>query len=254
MIRLTCPNCERKLSVDESKAGAIGACPGCGHKIKIPGGPPARGKASAGASTPPPSKKSAPQAEKPVPQPPVAPVKSPEESWRRVDNTPYAFQKEPEPAQAPELQKRRGRPGKGEPGGIDYGPDRGYERRKRGKEKKSKEPELAEGVTYFKALLIASLLGWAVGAIYAFMMPGTIIVISCLLFGLAICVTGFMWFLFIALKGGNVWVGKPLLITFLGISIMGTVFGIAFLTGVVGATSTNPAPPAPATANSGGRN
>lgn len=38
MIRIKCPNakCGKDLGVDESKAGAVGACPNCGQKFRIP--------------------------------------------------------------------------------------------------------------------------------------------------------------------------------------------------------------------------
>src|ERR1700730_9496342 len=39
MIRLQCPKCEKKLGVDDSKAGGVGVCPECGQKFRIPGKP-----------------------------------------------------------------------------------------------------------------------------------------------------------------------------------------------------------------------
>src|SRR4051812_1589893 len=36
MIRLTCPGCDKKLTVDDSRAGMSGKCPGCRAPIRIP--------------------------------------------------------------------------------------------------------------------------------------------------------------------------------------------------------------------------
>jgi hypothetical protein len=42
MIRFSCPTCDKKLGVDDSRAGTVGKCPGCGGKITIPAAPKVR--------------------------------------------------------------------------------------------------------------------------------------------------------------------------------------------------------------------
>ncbi len=36
MIRVTCPGCDKKLTVNDSYAGKVGKCPGCNAKIQHP--------------------------------------------------------------------------------------------------------------------------------------------------------------------------------------------------------------------------
>src|SRR5438067_107327 len=38
MIRYTCPACQRIFSVPDGSAGQTGNCPGCGQRLRIPGG------------------------------------------------------------------------------------------------------------------------------------------------------------------------------------------------------------------------
>lgn len=37
MIRLSCPSCDQKLTIDDGHAGKVGKCPACNGKISIPG-------------------------------------------------------------------------------------------------------------------------------------------------------------------------------------------------------------------------
>jgi hypothetical protein len=57
MIRLVCPKCEKKLGVDDSKAGYAVVCPRCGQKFRIPGvkraGQPSAARPLAGSARPP---------------------------------------------------------------------------------------------------------------------------------------------------------------------------------------------------------
>jgi hypothetical protein len=115
MIRVKCPSCEKKLAMDDSKAGGIGTCPECGQKFRIPGTPPRSvEKKSAPAKTPDrnapspktpePRKQPAPRQEE-VPTPEVPAKPRPEPSWDRADVTPYAVVKDPEPP--PQAKKKR---------------------------------------------------------------------------------------------------------------------------------------------------
>lgn len=79
MIRLKCPNCDKSLGVDDSKAGKMAVCPTCRHKFPVPGGNPAAGKTSPRAS---------------AGQPGRRPWQDEED-----DFTPYVMKHEPPPAQ-----------------------------------------------------------------------------------------------------------------------------------------------------------
>jgi len=222
MIRLSCPMCGKKLAVDDARAGALGTCPGCRHKIRIPGEPATRAKAPASAGQSSPLKQASPKEQQPPATPAPAQVKSPEESWRKTDHTPYAFKEEgAKPPPPPELRSRRG--GKG--GGIDF--EMEFARRPRITEKKSDDPELLPGFSYFKALFILSLIGLVGGNLYTYQWPGFYLVLSSLLLGLAICVGGFTWCLFLVMKRNGLGSGKPLLIGILGIAILASVFATA---------------------------
>jgi DNA-directed RNA polymerase subunit RPC12/RpoP len=223
MIRLSCPMCGKKLAVDESRAGTVGACPECRHKIRIPGTPPARATAPASARESKAAKKTAPKEERQPPTPVQAPVKSPEESWRKADSTPYAFKEDTKPPPPPEFGKRRG---------VDY--EMEFARRPRLIEVGPTDPELMPGLSYFKALLILGLLGWVLGLLYTYMMPGYYIVIGSLLFNLAVCVAGFTWCLFLVMKRQSAGSGKPLVIGILGFSSLATVFVLAYFTNAMG--------------------
>jgi hypothetical protein len=65
MIGLKCPKCQRMQKVDESQAGTVGSCPGCGVKLRIP-----QLKAPASPGTAPPSspasRKTSPQSKPPA--------------------------------------------------------------------------------------------------------------------------------------------------------------------------------------------
>jgi hypothetical protein len=39
MIRLTCPNCDKNLTVDDAHADRVGKCPACNGTISVPGAP-----------------------------------------------------------------------------------------------------------------------------------------------------------------------------------------------------------------------
>jgi DNA-directed RNA polymerase subunit RPC12/RpoP len=97
MIRFKCPKCEKKLQVDDSKAGGAATCPECGQRFRIPGNQPQpseRPKPSESKSAAP--KKPAPSSRKEVAQPTQKTAPRPEESWERQESTPYAVQKDDE--------------------------------------------------------------------------------------------------------------------------------------------------------------
>ena len=80
MIRFKCPTCASSLTVNEAKAGALGLCPRCGTKVRVPQGP--------APSPPPPT---------PALLPPA--VEAPAEP-DEVSST-YGFESPPDPPPAP---------------------------------------------------------------------------------------------------------------------------------------------------------
>jgi hypothetical protein len=242
MIRFSCPNCGKNLAVDDSKAGAVGTCPACRQKIKVPA-PAIPAKAPPGADQPAPIKQAAPpanqpaQAKQPAPEPVAQatslPSKGPEIPLGKASDLPYAFKKEAKPGPEPEKEtkKKRRRKGKDSVGTIGYGllgvPS------KRAKERKIPEPELLPGVSYFKALLSLGLFGWGVGVVYTLMIGGAYVVLSGLLLGLALGDAGFTWFLFLVMKRGGTGSQKPMIIGVLGVFMLVSLFLLAHFTGAI---------------------
>jgi len=227
MIRFSCPNCSKKLAVDDSKAGAVGTCPACRHKIKIPA-PAVPATASQVADPPASTKPAAP------PQDPATHQvgKGPDIPLGKASDLPYTFKEEskpPEPENA--SKKKRRRNGKNSSGDIDYGllgiPKKSL------KEKKILEPELLPGVSYFKALLSLGLFGWGVGFLYILMIGGAYVVLSGLLLGLALADAGFTWFLLLTIKRGGTGSQQPMIISILGVILLISVFLLAHLTGAI---------------------
>jgi len=140
MIRFKCPKCEKRLQVDDSKAGGNGVCPQCGEKFRIPGDTaktPDRPKPSE--SKKPPSKHPAGPGREAAIQPAQKSTPRPEESWERRDSTPYAVQKQAERDEDP-LDKYRPRPKyDGDAVESEFAFDRDYSK----KRKKKKEHEAA---------------------------------------------------------------------------------------------------------------
>jgi predicted nucleic acid-binding Zn-ribbon protein len=93
MIRIKCPNtkCGKELGIDESKAGAVGACPNCGQKFRIPAASKTAAKTPAKDATPP----------KPAPKPGSANANK--KHWQADDDfDPYAVKQEVEEKGPPE--------------------------------------------------------------------------------------------------------------------------------------------------------
>jgi hypothetical protein len=156
MIRVKCPKCEKRLGVDDTKAGGVAVCPECGQKFRIPGIP-AKTAAAAQKSDP---AKSATGKAKPKPQPPARP----KEAWEEEDSSPYEVATPAEPE--PETKKRRGTgsDAKGVYGDArdeDFGLDKEYVRRRNKlKQKRTKETQWIPGLNNTITLLIALAVLW----------------------------------------------------------------------------------------------
>jgi DNA-directed RNA polymerase subunit RPC12/RpoP len=147
MIRFKCPRCEKKLQVDESKAGSAATCPECGQKFRIPGSPPeseALSRPTAAARSPT-AKKTSPSSSKEVAQPPEKTAPRPEESWERPSSTPYAVQKEEGRHEDP-LDKYRPKL-RLDPNADFEESDFAFDREYSSKKKKKREKELARLAT-----------------------------------------------------------------------------------------------------------
>jgi hypothetical protein len=173
MIRLQCPKCEKKLGVDDSKAGGVGVCPECGQKFRIPGKPPPSNK-------PNPNKGAAPrrQATAPAKQAaakPAAPPSRPKEAWEEEDSSPYEV---------------KGVEERGEDAvKVEYGIDKDYEKKVARKQKEDEKQEfraflglmaimIVIGIVLNCLWLIMPELIWApIGIGFLIMITGTIMLL-----------------------------------------------------------------------------
>ena len=157
MIRVQCPKCDKKLALDDSKAGGVGACPACGQRFRVPGTRaqtpdtpnadkvratgPARHANKATAKQRPAAKQTAPQ------QPPARP----KEPWEEEDSSPYAVREEPESDDKPK---------------VEYGIDKDYEKKV---ERKQREEEHKE-TRGFIGLIFVLIFLWILMGVMPFIM------------------------------------------------------------------------------------
>ena len=180
MIRATCPHCDKKMAVDDSKGGKLVRCPGCKSPFRMPDAP---------EPLPAPKQRvAAPDAEAIAPGPPPAPKK------RTSDPKSIALGPPPTRADAvPELEALP--PDEDDERDEDDEPEE-KARRSRRRRKKSFKPPMNENV-----LLTYILLGVA-GALYVgllllsvFTKSGAILF---LIIGGFLFITARLWFMYIA--------------------------------------------------------
>jgi DNA-directed RNA polymerase subunit RPC12/RpoP len=138
MLRFKCPKCEKKLQVDESKAGGTATCPECGQRFRIPGSPPQASQSSPASE---PRESAARNPKKEALQPAQKAGSRPEEPWEREGSAPYQVQKDQEREEDP-LDKYRPKvryDAKADFEESDFAFDREYSSKK----KKKREKELA---------------------------------------------------------------------------------------------------------------
>jgi hypothetical protein len=170
MIRLTCSSCQKKLVVDDSKAGKSGKCPSCGSSIRIPEGRAAEAAvpgATMRPTTPPP---------RPFPPDPASEAIAPAPLHRR---------------RTPEVVARVEKVEEVEAAEQDDEPERPRRRRK----KRRKRPAGGD------VPVVAIMLGVA-GAIYlllivlsVFSRAGSFLL---LIVGFALLACGHLWFIYLA--------------------------------------------------------
>jgi hypothetical protein len=160
MIRVQCPKCDKKLALDDSKAGGVGACPACGQRFRVPGTrsqtpdtPNADKVRASGPSRQADAKKSVtakqrPAAKQTAPQQPPARSKEP---WEEEDSSPYAVREEPESDNRPK---------------VEYGIDKDYEKKV---ERKQQEEEQKE-TRGFIGLIFVLIFLWILMGVMPFIM------------------------------------------------------------------------------------
>ncbi|TMQ34936.1 MAG: hypothetical protein E6K70_04975 [Planctomycetota bacterium] len=157
MIRVQCPKCDKKLALDDSKAGGVGACPACGQRFRVPGtraqtpdtpnadkvraSGPARHANKATAKQRPAGKQTAPQ------QPPSRP----KEPWEEEDSSPYAVREEPESDDRPK---------------VEYGIDKDYEK----KVERKRQEEQQKETRGFIGLIFLMIFIWILMGVMPFIM------------------------------------------------------------------------------------
>jgi hypothetical protein len=194
MIRFPCPKCEKRLSVDEAKAGQVGVCPNCKCKFRIP-----RLPESAPPVAAPPVKPAAPSEEederprvkrRPVPEP----VESDEDSPRVVRRRRIP---EPEEAIEPALPRKRRRVvDDDEPSAAEE--EEAPVRKRKKKKRRRGAPSLPLGLSPYAAVMLgAGILGAALVTV-SFVWP----VLAFLAIGLGQLVTlaASVWYLVIVFQ------------------------------------------------------
>jgi hypothetical protein len=198
MIRVSCPKCQKKLGLDDSKAGGVGVCPGCGAKFRVPK-PAASGTGPAAPSKKPsaPAKdvgiRAGAKAEaKAKPTPPAAPP--PKQASADDDDgaIPYLVVKNPTPP--PEPKKRRKQMSDDE---IDeIGVDKEY-LKKRKKKKKERE---SSGMSGSLIAAVALLVIWIGMSLLVWLKPDAVLIP--IWFGRVVAFIGWVWLLILAFDEG----------------------------------------------------
>src|SRR5262245_12900095 len=174
MIRVKCPKCEKRLGIDESKAGGVAACPDCGQRFRIPGSP-VKGSPASAATASPVRRKADPK--KPTgaisaKQPPARP----KEEWEEADSSPYTVIKEAEQAPPKEMRQARFDADGDDMDDEGVGLDREYLKSKREKKRKLAEAELIPGLTVSNAILIGLVVIWLALGAFAYVKPQSYVI------------------------------------------------------------------------------
>ncbi len=198
MIRMKCPKCEKKLAVDDSKAGGVAACPECGQRFRIPGTrqqTPASAKSSP-AAVPPVAKRRVPEPKVASSKPVKQPAARPTEDWEHEDSSPYQVEKPVESKPPPELRQSMFTEVEEDMEMEDFGMDREYVERKKARRRQERQAELFSGVSYFKAMMYGCLFLFLLFGALAFFKP--VFVIIPILVGNAVAFAAGIWFLVLA--------------------------------------------------------
>jgi len=198
MIRVKCPKCEKTLSIDDSKAGGVGSCPGCGQKFRIPGvkaeksaAPrPSQTKAAVRRDRPAPSKVANPKSPKPAASPP-------KEAWEEEDSSPYTMEK---PIEQPVslIKQRLDEEDEGYDDLDDMGLDPEYVRRRKAKKRKHDDAVLFLGASHFATLIIGLFIVWIVLGTVTFFVP--LVAVGFYIVGSMVGLAAFIWFLVVAFQ------------------------------------------------------
>lgn len=209
MIRFQCPQCGSKLTVKDTKAGALGMCPGCGTKLRIPPAPvtePAPSPTPARQGPPIPTlpkseeKPSAYAFEAPPSPPPVS--KNPQTPRRQPVRDEWA-ERDDDDDNEPETEARAARP-------------RSPRKKRRARKDRDWEasdfrPFLGIGVAVGVLLIVAAL---------SFLVPGLGYITVCL--GYLVGFVGSIWLLVTAFQESIGWGLACLLIPCIGLVFVAT--------------------------------
>jgi hypothetical protein len=230
MIRVKCPKCEKRLSVDEDEAGKIGSCPDCGQKFRIPAAKaaaanPDKGRPAKAAVA---KKRPAPQA-KGAAKPAAPPPSRPKEDWEEEDSSPYAVKEGEEQTEAARLIAQ------------DSFRDKEYEQLRKKKERALKKEESRKNLASLGGLFLA----WIALSGYAYWQPDYAAVPAGI--GNLMSTFGAIWLIVLGFKEGAltgllVWfipfydwyfaiknfdiAGRAFIIKYVGLLIVGTVIAI----------------------------
>ena len=192
MILVKCPKCERKLSVQDSKAGGVAACPDCGQRFRIrdpetPPSPKPTADRARGSSKKRPARAEQP-ASRPVPQRP----RRPEDEWLYEDSSPYEVKDEPEAAATPPMEFRSLSSGDDDLDPSTYSFDKEYAKQRKKRQKELKK----EGVRRTVLFLVVMLMVWIGSGIYAHYQPEWALIPFAS--GSLIALVGMIWLLVLA--------------------------------------------------------
>jgi hypothetical protein len=181
MIRLKCPKCEKKLGVDDSKAGGVATCPDCGQKFRIPGAKSAAAsREKSKPEEPAAARKPAARGEKPAAKP-AAPARPsrPKEDWEEQDSSPYEVLEQDEATEEAKLVAR------------DSFRDKEYEQLRKKKARELQLEDRRNNMAFFGSMFLL----WIALSIITFMLPHDWSINGVIPFGVA-------WFMILC---GRLW-------------------------------------------------
>lgn len=197
MIRIKCPKCAKALTIKSAQPGAVGACPACGCKFRIPQGvqPEAEDRPRAPARTP--------LVKKP------APAKDEDyevvdEDYEVVDEDYEVVDEAPRRAPAPRRPPRRREEEDDDRWEEDRERDEDDDRPRQRKRRRRRSSEgVFGGMSGFALTLLALGAGWLLLTVVSFLVPA---VGGAMYFlGFAIALVGGIWLLIVAFTESPLW-------------------------------------------------
>ncbi len=194
MIRFQCPNCEKKLSVQDALAGRLAVCPACKQKVRIPAAEEPEEEEEA--ATEKPRARTRPKGEE-IEERPRRPLRRRDEEEEEEDEQPRRRQRDEEEDEEEEDERprRRRRDEDDENEEEDERPRRKAKDRRKKKKRRAASGPLGMQDPYVLAVSGVLLLG-LLSAIAAFFVP--VLSIVPLGLGAVTAFAGGVWFLIVA--------------------------------------------------------